>query len=107
MGDKFQNNLNLFPRHAEFLHKLVNAHVLKLSNTVETGIRVFVKTYAPLRLPGMLSTAGHCDQSSVVAIAKLLLFFQRKAYTAICHGFQASRASIMYSPDPLSRKGPL
>ncbi len=29
-----------------------------------TGIRVPLKTQAPLTFPGMLSTAGHCDQSS-------------------------------------------
>ncbi len=30
-----------------------------------TGMRVPRKTQAPLTFPGMLSTAGHCDQSSV------------------------------------------
>src|SRR5271157_5179206 len=37
----------------------------RFSNTVATGIRVPLKTHAPLRFPGMLSTAGHCDQSRV------------------------------------------
>jgi hypothetical protein len=32
---------------------------------METGIRVSLNTHAPLTLPGMLSTVGHCDQSSV------------------------------------------
>src|SRR5260370_10007711 len=32
--------------------------------TMATGIRVSLKTQAPLTFPGMLSTAGHCDQSS-------------------------------------------
>jgi len=27
---KFQNRLNLLPRHAEFFHQLVNAHTLKI-----------------------------------------------------------------------------
>lgn len=31
----------------------------KFWNTVETGIRVPLNTHAPLRLLGMLSTAGH------------------------------------------------
>jgi hypothetical protein len=35
----------------------------KFSNTVATGIRVSLNTHAPLTLPGMLSTAGHWDQS--------------------------------------------
>src|ERR1700690_3683110 len=35
----------------------------RFSKTVATGIRVLRNTHAPLRLPGTLSTAGHCDQS--------------------------------------------
>src|SRR5262249_51831416 len=42
----------------------------RFSKTVATGSRVPRNTHAPLTLPGMLSTAEHCDQSS--AIAKLL-----------------------------------
>jgi len=30
---------------------------------VDTGIRVPLRAQAPLTLPGMLSTPGHCDQS--------------------------------------------
>src|SRR5271157_4530746 len=42
----------------------------RFSKTVATGIRVPLKTHAPLRRPGTLSTAGHCDQSRVaVAMA--------------------------------------
>src|SRR5438552_9413875 len=33
------------------------------SKIAATGIRVPLSTHAPLILPGMLSTAGHCDQS--------------------------------------------
>src|SRR5947207_11386034 len=36
----------------------------RLSKTTDTGMRVFLNTHAPLTLPGMLSTAGHWDQSS-------------------------------------------
>src|SRR5437879_9462333 len=36
----------------------------KFSKMTETGIRVPRSTQAPLTFPGMLSTAGHCDQSS-------------------------------------------
>src|SRR5450631_1278545 len=35
----------------------------KFSKIAATGTRVPLNTHAPLRLPGMLSTAGHCDQS--------------------------------------------
>jgi hypothetical protein len=34
------------------------------SKIAETGILVPLSTHAPLTLPGTLSTAGHCDQSS-------------------------------------------
>jgi len=50
----------------------------RFSKTVATGIRVPRKTHAPLRLPGTLSTTGHCDQSSA-AIANLLLLFKHMA----------------------------
>jgi hypothetical protein len=30
MRREFQNSLNLLPRHAEFFHQLVNAHILKV-----------------------------------------------------------------------------
>jgi hypothetical protein len=30
-----------------------------------TGVREFRNVQAPLTLPGMLSTAGHCDQSRI------------------------------------------
>jgi hypothetical protein len=33
---------------------------MEFSMTVATGNRVSRKTHAPLTLPGMLSTAGHC-----------------------------------------------
>jgi len=35
---------------------------------METGIRVSLNTHAPLTLPGMLSTAGHSDQSRLAMI---------------------------------------
>src|SRR2546427_9206570 len=38
----------------------------RFSKTAETGMRVPRKTHAPLTFPGMLSTAGHCDQSSAI-----------------------------------------
>src|SRR5262249_14831896 len=35
----------------------------RFSKVADTGIRVALRTHAPLTLPGTLSTAGHCDQS--------------------------------------------
>jgi hypothetical protein len=52
----------------EFLHQLVDTHVSIFSKTMETGVRVSLNTHAPLRLPGMLSTAGHCDQSRLAIV---------------------------------------
>src|SRR5580700_6523409 len=45
----------------------------RFSKTVATGVRVPRNTHAPLRLPGTLSTAGHCDQSrAAIACSSLL-----------------------------------
>src|ERR1022692_1964910 len=47
------------------------AYVFKFSKTADTGTRVPRNNQAPLTLPGMLSTAGHGDQSRVaVAIVR-------------------------------------
>lgn len=35
----------------------------RFSKSTFTGVRVPFRTHAPLTFPGMLSTAGHCDQS--------------------------------------------
>src|SRR5260370_23953340 len=40
------------------------APAVRFSKMTETGMRVPLSTHAPLTFPGMLSTAGHCDQSS-------------------------------------------
>src|SRR5436305_12876840 len=45
----------------------------RFSKTVATGRRVPRKTHAPLTFPGTLSTAGHCDQSSAIAVSPFLL----------------------------------
>jgi len=38
----------------------------RFSNTTETGVRLPLNNHAPLTLPGILSTAGHCDQSKPI-----------------------------------------
>src|SRR6266567_3736115 len=48
-------------------HSIISSMLAPASRfwkTMATGIRVSLKTHAPLTFPGMLSTAGHCDQSS-------------------------------------------
>jgi hypothetical protein len=56
----------------------------RFSHTVATGIRVSLNTHAPLTLPGMLSTAGHWDQSRDVMF--LSRFHRKRSY----HGSTAS-----------------
>jgi PilZ domain len=51
----------------------------RFSKMADTGIRVPFRTHAPLILPGMLSTAGHCDQSS----ATLLPLIYRIAFVIL------------------------
>src|SRR5664279_2113959 len=71
----------------------------KFSNTVATGIRVPLNTHAPLRLPGMLSTAGHWDQSRV---AMFLSSFHRSLFLAQFGGGVTRRI-----PAEKIRAGPL
>src|SRR5712671_4754357 len=54
----------------------------RFSKIAETGTRVPRKTQAPLTFPGMLSTAGHCDQSRL-AISHLLLFSDTPGVNAL------------------------
>jgi len=56
-----QNRIDLLARYGKFFHDFFHGQ----ARFQVTGIRVFLKTHAPLTLPGMLSTAGHWDQSSV------------------------------------------
>ena len=66
--DELEDGLNLLPRDAEFFHQFVNAHVLKIFKNRRNRHPGSLKTHAPLRLPGTLSTAGHCDQSRLLAM---------------------------------------
>jgi hypothetical protein len=65
-GGKLKYLVDLFARDVELLDDFVDRGAAsRFSNTAETGMRVLRNTHAPLRRPGTLSTAGHCDQSSV------------------------------------------
>src|SRR5579872_4261481 len=59
----------------------------RFSKTVATGIRELRNTHAPLRFPGMLSTAWHCDQSR---FAMFLPPFMVAGYVVFYHGWAAS-----------------
>jgi hypothetical protein len=64
LSDEVEDSGYLFARHVELLDDLVDAEILEVLDDVATGRRVPLNTQAPLTLPGMLSTAGHWDQSS-------------------------------------------
>ena len=55
---------DLLARHVELLDNLVDAEILEVLDDGGDGQRVPLNAQAPLTLPGMLSTAGHWDQSS-------------------------------------------
>src|ERR1039457_2265210 len=55
----------------------------RFSNTVDTGILVSRNTHAPLRLPGMLSTAGHWDQSRLGMFSPAFIV---ACSAGFCHG---------------------
>jgi hypothetical protein len=64
-GGELEHGLDLLPRNRELLQHLVNAQPSsRFSKTIATSVRVPLNTQTPLTLPGMLSTAGHWDQSS-------------------------------------------
>lgn len=68
-GREFEYGYDLFPRHVEPLHDLLDTRPgFEIFENVETGIRVSLNTHAPLTLPGILSTAGHLDQSRLAMI---------------------------------------
>src|SRR5208282_4635190 len=57
----------IWPRSSPSNHSIMSsilAPACRFSKMTETGIRVPRSTQAPLTFPGMLSTAGHWDQSS-------------------------------------------
>jgi hypothetical protein len=66
-----------------------NFSVHRFSKTVATGMRVPRKTQAPLTFPGMLSTAGHWDQSS--ADMKALLSSHRTPARSSLKGRERTR----------------
>ena len=89
-GGEFQHHHDLFPPQMmpfhDFVHSGPNS---RFSNSRETGIRVSLKTHAPLTLPGTLSTAGHWDQSRAAMVGLLTsLSFQGKGSAGSCHAFQ-------------------
>ena len=57
--------LHFLLSHVEHLGDLLDGQTsFEILKIVCTGIRVPFSTQAPLTFPGMLSTAGHWDQSS-------------------------------------------
>jgi hypothetical protein len=69
-GCEFKHRLNLLPRDIVLLDYFFNAraHFKVFKNRSHRHPGILKKTHAPLRLPGTLSTAGHCDQSRLPAM---------------------------------------
>jgi len=65
------------------------------SKIAATGIRVPRSTHAPLTLPGMLSTAGHCDQSRLAIVGSLNL-----RIAPACSGRKKTTGSGVHWPGP-------
>ncbi len=63
-GGKLKHLVDLFARDVELLDDFVDRGA-SFEVFEYGGMRVLRNTHAPLRRPGTLSTAGHCDQSSV------------------------------------------
>lgn len=70
MSGKIQHGPHLLASEpVEHTNDLVHRQpIFKIFETAATGIRVPRNTQAPLTLPGMLSTASHCDQSSICGL---------------------------------------
>src|SRR5689334_5768276 len=72
---------------------------------VATGKRVPLNTQAPLTLPGMLSTAGHRDQSSTATRTPSLQITAKwgARHAGSCHGSKTARfASSTPWPESVS-----
>src|SRR6185437_932745 len=84
----------------------------RFSKIVATGIRVFWKTHAPLRLPGTLSTAAHCDQSKIVVAiirapsSRLSSSGARLAHDAVGSGVPTTTRPAT-QPSPTTQSPPL
>ncbi len=73
----------------------------KFSKTVETGIRVPLNTHAPLTLPGMLSTAGHWDQSRIATLLAYYAFPQSLQKQQVKGATQQELWPILTAGDPV------
>jgi hypothetical protein len=89
-GSKFDNGLTWLRSKPsnQFMMSSTLAPASKFSNMTETGMRVPRSTQAPLTFPGMLSTAGHCDQSS----APVPLVYP-KSRGPVCSIFECQQSS--------------
>src|SRR5215831_9402684 len=80
------------------------APAFRFSKMTETGMRVPFSTHAPLTFPGMLSTAGHCDQSSAAMAGFSFRSFyikrpRRVPKTSECPPFHEPKAKAVFRVD--------
>ena len=86
---KIQHRSDFLQGHVEPFGDFVNCgaglKILEYDRHRHSGI---LETHAPLTLPGMLSTMGHCDQSSVA-------MFNLSFHRSFKHGMFTSRLKPM------------
>jgi len=120
---EFKHGRNLFPRQVEPLHdSSMVAPASRFSNTMETGMRVSLKTHAPLTLPGGNALHGGAlwpiEASRNTVHLRAEQFVERVACDrALGDSFRSGRGPLrtvparlhahMASADGVSRKKPI
>src|SRR5713226_6916674 len=76
-------------------HSIISSMLAPASRfwkTMATGMRVPLSTHAPLTFPGMLSTAGHCDQSSAATEGfSFRLFYTKSQFVGVVPKTEAQK----------------
>jgi hypothetical protein len=91
LGYEVENGRHLLARDVELLDDLLNAQILEVLDDGGHRQAGTLEHQAPLTLPGMLSTAGHWDQSSA-AMLELLRFRLRQNAAAVTRAQAAARS---------------
>lgn len=76
LGHKVEDRYDLLPRNVELFNHFLEAQVLQILDDSGHRQACTAKHPCATTLPGMLSTAGHCDQSrlAIGLIPKLSLY---------------------------------
>jgi hypothetical protein len=91
-----QYSVDLFARHGEFFHDFLHGQArFQILEYGGNRHAVILKHPAPLTLPGMLSTAGHWDQSRA---GMFLPSFIVACYAGFCHDFGHGSGEVRTPP---------